>query len=138
VLNKSAVEFQWEGESEGVPPMGGKGLDGWDPAEERIVGHGFSVGGGHGTSVITISSDGTVFTANSRGVTAEGEDTSMTAVITLVDSDTLTWQGLDRKGGPLEGDGPKYTFKRGKCEHGGGEEEHGHEDDDDDDEDDDD
>jgi hypothetical protein len=121
----NVIESEWEASATGRHIGAGTSLIAWDPRENRIVSGGVDSRGGYRLGVIAFSDDGQTYTRVGEGVDFKGRKTSGTVVITLKDEDTLVWQAMDRTGGDLTGDSPKYTFTRCSCENG--------EDDDDDD-----
>lgn len=112
ILNKNAIEENWEAELEGGLKFSGKALFGWNAADKKIVvGSMNSIGVMNiGTAVVDV--DARTLTVAMQGVNAKGEQTSVKAVTTLVDMDTITWKALERHGGVVEGPGPAYTYKK--------------------------
>jgi hypothetical protein len=54
--------------------------------------------------------------AKSKTVDESGSEMSATYVITLSSPHSFVFQAKIRTFGPVQDDGPKYTFKRCKCE----------------------
>jgi hypothetical protein len=114
ILEKNVVEATFYGEVKGGFKGSGKGLIGWDTAEQRIISGGMNSFGGHGLSTITYDADAKTWTTKSEGTDGSGEKTSGTSVLRLTGKDTIVIQDFDRKGGLFQGDSPKYTYKRVK------------------------
>jgi hypothetical protein len=113
-LNKSAIEENMSIEVEGGIRFLGKSLIGWNAAEEQIVYGGMNSLGGIGLGAVSPNEKAKTFTFTSEGVDGEGEEVSAKQVLTQTGEDTLTYQALERHGGPVEGPSPVYTFKRVK------------------------
>jgi hypothetical protein len=114
ILNRNAVELRWANQFEGGKKVTGKGLVGWNAAEEKITYGGMDSLGSMSIGTITFDDDGKTSTLTSKGVDAEGETTEFKAYFKQVDKDTLTWKALHRSGDILEGESPVYEFKRVK------------------------
>jgi hypothetical protein len=118
ILNRNAVELQWTNQFQGGKTVSGKGLIGWNAAEEEIAFGGMDSLGSMSIGTITFDDDGKTSTLTSKGVDAEGETTEFKAYFKQVDKDTLTWKALHRSGDILEGESPVYKFKRVKRQGG--------------------
>ena len=114
ILNRNAVEIQWTNQFHGGKKVMGKGLIGWNAAEEKITYGGMDSLGSMSIGTITFDDDGKTSTLTSKGVDAEGETTEFKASFKQVDKETLTWKALHRSGDLLEGESPVYTFKKVK------------------------
>ena len=112
ILNKNATEENWEAEIEGGLKFSGKALFGWNATDKKIVvGSMNSIGVMNiGTAVVDV--DARTLSVAMQGVNAKGEQTSVKAVTTLVDWDTITWKAIERQGGVVDGPGPPYTYKK--------------------------
>ena len=112
ILDKQVLMTDWTVELQGGVKVSGKGLVGWNAAEEKVMGGNMdSMGGiGLGTHVI----EGETITSASESVDAQGRKIVMKVVVKKTDKDTLTWQAVERTGGDSEGPSPIYTFKRVK------------------------
>jgi hypothetical protein len=113
ILDKNAVEEVYSIEFGGGAKISGKGLTGWDAAGQRIVGGGMDSIGGYGLSTTTYDPATKTWTSKGEGTDGEGKANTSTIVMTLTDPDTLVWQATERTGGLVQGESPKYTFKRG-------------------------
>jgi hypothetical protein len=112
ILDKQALMWDWSIEFQGGPKISGKELIGWNAADRKIVGGGMNSMGGMGIGTRVI--DGETITSTNEGADGEGAKSSYTEVIKKTDTDTLTWQAVERTGGDVEGPSPVYTFKRVK------------------------
>ena len=112
ILNKSAVEETWSFGVEGGKTFSGKGLIGWNAAENKIVYGVLNSFGGMvlGSSVYDAETKSRTYTSN--GIDGDGNKTSSKGVLAKIDKDILTWQALERTGGIVEGPSLVYTFKR--------------------------
>jgi hypothetical protein len=89
-----------------------RGMIGWDPAAKQIVEGAMNSIGGSNHAMVTYDPDKKTFTSINKGVDGQGEPVTSRTILTVKDKDTITIQGLDRKGGLLEGDGAVLTYKR--------------------------
>lgn len=112
ILNKKAVEENWSVEYEGGTKITGKSLIGWNAAEKQLVYGGMDSVGGMTLGTITPDTTNKAMPLTAKGIDGEGKETSFKGVVKKIDKDTLTWQGLERMGGTVQGDSPIYTFKR--------------------------
>lgn len=84
---------------------------GWDPLAKQIKSWTFDSEGGYSEALWTQVDDKWVL--KSRGVTSDGEISSATNTITLVDESTMTWQSRDRmEGGETSPNVPPIVVKR--------------------------
>jgi hypothetical protein len=95
----------------GQSVLSGSQRTGWDPVSGKLRAWTFDSDGGYFEG--TWHRDGEKWVLTSQGVTADGQEAAGTAIFTLVDANTITWQAVDRKidGERLE-DSDQFTLVR--------------------------
>lgn len=84
---------------------------GWDPLSKQIKSWTFDSEGGYSEALWTRVDDAWVL--KSRGVTSDGDISSSTNTITLMDDSTMSWESRDRmEGGEPSDDVPPIVVKR--------------------------
>ena len=114
IFNKNALESTFFGEvkkADGIS-VTGKSLIGWDTAKKGIIEGGLNSFGGHYLGMSVYDEKSKTLTTQNQSVDGEGKELFHKTVWTIKDKDTCTVQLLDRKGGPVEGDGPALMYKR--------------------------
>ena len=114
ILNKNAVEVNWRSQFAGGKTISGKGLLGWNAAEDRIVFGDMDSTGGMTIGTVVFEDGGKTSNLTAEGIDGEGRKTTFKGVVKKTGKDTITWQALVRTGGPVDGESPVYTLKRVK------------------------
>ncbi len=112
ILDKNVMESDYVFQVNGRKRGGAKLLVFWDPVEECIMEGGLNSTGGRTLSNVTYDEHTKTWLLASRGVDRTGKPTSETGMIVLLDENTYYFQALRREGGPVVGDGPRYTYRR--------------------------
>lgn len=112
ILDKNAVEVNWSVEFEGAEKMSGKGLFGWNAADERVAFGGMDSKGSMSLGTLVFDTEGKTSTLTDMGVDAEGNEQSSKIVVARTGSDTITVQTLESSARDAEGPGLVYTLKK--------------------------
>ena len=110
ILEKSAIEENWQARFEDGATISAKGLTGW--GDKKLVSGGMFSGGGYFLADVTLNQDGRTWIYKSKVVDAEGKKSSDTFILELMDDDTLIVHSEDREGSDMPPESPEYTFKR--------------------------
>jgi len=95
----------------GQKVLSGSQRTGWDPISDKLRAWTFDSDGGYFDG--TWHRDGEKWVLTSVGVTADGQSAAGTAVFTLVDANTITWQAVDREiDGVRVEDSEEFTLVR--------------------------
>ncbi|MCU0960555.1 MAG: hypothetical protein MUF48_10675 [Pirellulaceae bacterium] len=114
IVNKTAVEVDWQFAFEDRPPFTGKSIIQWDPVQRGVNVTFFGSHGGTQRGPVDIDPQHNTWTHNLAGVGESGQAVSARAVFRLINPDQLSYQAKDRQGGPWTGDGLEMIFHRVK------------------------
>jgi hypothetical protein len=114
ILDKQVVTDHWAIQYAGGKKVFGRGLSGWNAAENKIVRGSMDSLGSMSLGTIEIDAEAKTNTLTAEIVDGEGRTSLFKAVFTKTGKDTITWKALERDGGDVEGESPVYTYKRVK------------------------
>jgi hypothetical protein len=94
--------------------LSAKVLNGWNAADNKLAVGIMNSVGAIGIGNVEVAPEAKTITLNTKGVNADGGQTSYQSVLQRTGEDTLTWHRLGASGGLVEGEGPVYELKRVK------------------------